>query len=115
MGIGGRVRRRQLASKPTGDALSNPLNCGTNRFRYTVSLPASFLARRPEFLGESVSVIPIRDDTLKACRIDKTSRRHWSKPVKLHGNLLYLISDTSSYVSGVVISIDGGVNANPPI
>jgi len=37
------------------------------------------------------------------------------KPEELKGTLLYLASDISSFVTGVVIPVDGGFNASSGI
>lgn len=47
--------------------------------------------------------------------IDKTAMRRLGTPDELQGTLLYLVSETSSFVTGIVIPVDGGFNANPAI
>ncbi len=47
--------------------------------------------------------------------IEKTAMRRLGLPEELQGTLLYLASENSSFVTGVVIPVDGGFNANPAI
>jgi len=47
--------------------------------------------------------------------IEKTAMKRLGRPGELQGTLLYLASDTSSFVTGVVIPVDGGFNVNPAI
>ena len=47
--------------------------------------------------------------------ISKTAMKRLGDPEELQGTLLYLASDISSFVTGVVIPVDGGFNADSGI
>jgi len=51
---------------------------------------------------------------LRACYW-KTAMKRLGDPEELQGTLLYLASDISSFVTGVVIPVDGGFNADSGI
>ena len=47
--------------------------------------------------------------------ISKTAIKPLGDPEELQGTLLYLASDISSFVNGIVIPVDGGFNADTGI
>ena len=56
---------------------------------------------------------PLRDDEARnAAILSRTPLKRWGKPEEIAGGVLYLSSPIASFVTGTILSIDGGYLAN---
>lgn len=80
--------------------------------RVNAMAPGFFLTEQLKFLAfdEAGNLTPRYERV-----IDKTAMKRLGDPDELQGTLLYLASDVSSFVTGVVIPVDGGFNADSGI
>ena len=67
------------------------------------------------FIGKQNRSLLINEDNSLTKRgktiIDKTPMQRFGEPEELIGAIIYLASDASSFVTGIVLPIDGGFNA----
>ncbi len=77
--------------------------------RVNAIAPGFFLTNQNRFLltDEKTGELTARGEKI----ISNTPMHRFGQPVDLNGTVLYLLSDISSFVSGVIIPIDGGFNA----
>jgi len=77
--------------------------------RVNAIAPGFFLTNQNRFLliDEKTSELTERGNKI----INNTPMGKFGQPEDLHGAVLYLLSDISKFVTGIVIPIDGGFNA----
>ena len=77
--------------------------------RVNAIAPGFFLTKQNEFLliDQNTKGLTERGNRI----ISNTPMGRFGTPDELMGTLLYLISDLSKFVTGVVIPVDGGFNA----
>jgi NAD(P)-dependent dehydrogenase (short-subunit alcohol dehydrogenase family) len=77
--------------------------------RVNAIAPGFFLTNQNRFLltDEKTGELTARGEKI----IRNTPMHKFGQPEDLNGTVLYLLSDISSFVSGVIIPIDGGYNA----
>ena len=77
--------------------------------RVNAIAPGFFLTNQNRFLltDEKTGELTARGEKI----ISNTPMHRFGQPEDLNGTVLYLLSDISSFVSGVIIPIDGGYNA----
>lgn len=77
--------------------------------RVNAIAPGFFLTNQNRFLltDEKTGELTARGHKI----IDNTPMGRFGEPEELNGTILYLISDHSKFVTGVVIPVDGGFNA----
>ena len=83
-------------------------NCG-NKVRVNAIAPGFFVTQQNRFLltDEKTGELTPRGKTI----IDHTPMGRFGEPHELVGTLLWLLSDSSRFVHGVVIPVDGGFSA----
>ena len=77
--------------------------------RVNAIAPGFFLTNQNRFLliDEKSGKLTARGEKI----ISNTPMGKFGQPEDIQGTLLYLISDLSKFVTGVVIPVDGGFNA----
>jgi NAD(P)-dependent dehydrogenase (short-subunit alcohol dehydrogenase family) len=77
--------------------------------RVNAIAPGFFLTNQNRYLlvDEKTGELTSRGDKI----ISNTPMHKFGQPEDLNGTVLYLLSDISSFVTGVIIPIDGGYNA----
>jgi NAD(P)-dependent dehydrogenase (short-subunit alcohol dehydrogenase family) len=77
--------------------------------RVNAIAPGFFLTNQNRFLltDEKTGELTARGHKI----INNTPMERFGEPEELNGTLLYLISDQSKFVTGIVIPVDGGFNA----
>ncbi|MFW6279949.1 MAG: SDR family oxidoreductase [Planctomycetota bacterium] len=80
-----------------------------NKIRVNALAPGFFLTKQNRFLliDEDTGDLTERGSTI----IDHTPMGKFGDPEDLIGTVLWLLSDSSSFVHGIVVPIDGGFNA----
>jgi NAD(P)-dependent dehydrogenase (short-subunit alcohol dehydrogenase family) len=80
-----------------------------NKVRVNAIAPGFFLTQQNRFLliEEDTGELTPRGQTI----INHTPMARFGKPEELVGTLLWLLSDSSAFVHGVVVPVDGGFNA----
>jgi len=83
-------------------------DCG-NKVRVNAIAPGFFLTQQNRFLliDEKTSGLTPRGQQI----VDHTPMGRFGAPEELIGTLLWLLSDSSKFVHGVVVPVDGGFNA----
>jgi NAD(P)-dependent dehydrogenase (short-subunit alcohol dehydrogenase family) len=77
--------------------------------RVNAVAPGFFLTTQNEFLLTEKKSGKLTKRGKKI--LNNTPMNRFGKPKELHGTVLYLISDMSEFITGVVIPVDGGFNA----
>ncbi len=77
--------------------------------RVNAIAPGFFLTKQNEFLLVDEKTKELTKRGLQI--INNTPMNRFGEPEELIGTLLYLISDISKFVTGIVIPVDGGFNA----
>ena len=77
--------------------------------RVNAIAPGFFLTRQNQFLltDEKTGELTARGQRV----IAHTPMKRFGEPADLLGTLIWLISDASKFVTGVVVPVDGGFNA----
>jgi NAD(P)-dependent dehydrogenase (short-subunit alcohol dehydrogenase family) len=80
-----------------------------NKIRVNAIAPGFFLTKQNRFLliDEDTGELTDRGSTI----IDHTPMERFGEPEDLIGTILWLLSDSSKFVHGIVVPIDGGFNA----
>ena len=77
--------------------------------RVNAVAPGFFLTKQNKFLLTDEESGELTPRGMKI--IDNTPMGRFGEPDELQGTILYLLSDISSFVNGIVIPVDGGFNA----
>lgn len=77
--------------------------------RVNAIAPGFFLTEQNRFLltDEKTGQPTVRGKTI----IDHIPMNRYGKPEELNGTVLWLLSDASKYVTGIVVPVDGGFSA----
>jgi len=66
----------------------------------------------PGFFATEANQAMVNDEKIKSFLENRTSVQRWGKPEEIASACIFLASDASSYVTGQVITVDGGLSAH---
>jgi NAD(P)-dependent dehydrogenase (short-subunit alcohol dehydrogenase family) len=77
-------------------------------------------AIRPGVVETPLTLQLAKDETWAGAYADKTALGRWAQPEEIAGAVVYLVSDAASYVTGSILTVDGGWTAqdgryDPPL
>jgi len=85
------------------------VHLGKTGVRVNAIAPGFFITQQNRFLvlDESTSEFTARGQKI----VDHTPMGKFGNPEDLHGAILFLLSDLSKFITGIVLPVDGGYNA----
>ena len=69
------------------------------------------LEKNYRYLKAEVDIIAQKKDVLAVVEVKTRSTDYFGNPQDLDGTLLWLVSDASKFVTGIVVPVDGGFSA----
>ncbi len=90
------------ASKGGLEALTRMLSVSLGQYGITVN------AISPGYFATETNATMQADETLRHKLEDRTSLRRWGQPHEIAGAAVFLASDEASYITGQVLTVDGG-------
>jgi len=66
----------------------------------------------PGFFATEANLEMVNNPNIKAFLENRTSAQRWGRPEEIGGACVFLASDASSYVTGQVITVDGGMTSH---
>jgi len=93
------------ASKGGIDAMTKALAIEWAKRGITVNAIA------PSFFATDINKVAMEDQTISRVIMDRTPVRRWGQVEELVGLVVYLASDSSRYMTGAIIPLDGGWTA----
>ncbi len=66
----------------------------------------------PGFIATEMNLPLTRDETFNAMVIGRTPARRWGTPEDISGTALFLVSPASDFLTGQIITVDGGLLAS---
>ncbi len=93
------------ASKGGIDAMTKALAIEWARRGVTVNAIA------PSFFATDINKVAMEDETISKVIMDRTPVRRWGQVEELVGLVVYLASDSSSFMTGAILPLDGGWSA----